>query len=137
MKVIDAERHVLGRLASVVAKELLNGEEIRIVNASKCIITGKKKMILARYRKKRALTHRRKGPFFPRGSDRIVKRTIKGMLPVKKTRGKEALKRLRVYVHVPKGLANEKRTKIDIAMELNTPNFVELGEIARLIGSKE
>jgi len=40
-------------------------------------------------------------------------------------------------VHVPKGLANEKRTKIDIAMELNTPNFVELGEIARLIGSKE
>lgn len=137
MKVIDAERHVLGRLASIVAKELLSGEEVRIVNADKCIITGKRKMVLARYRKKRDLTHARKGPYFPRRSDRIVKRTVRGMLPVKKPRGKEALGRLRVYIHVPRALRSHKMIKLEKAMELNTANFVELGEIARLIGSKE
>ena len=47
MKVIDAEGHVLGRLASLVAQELLAGEEIRIVNADRCIITGKKKFLFS------------------------------------------------------------------------------------------
>ncbi len=137
MKVIDAEGHVLGRLASLVAQELLAGEEIRIVNADRCIITGKKKMVLARYRKKRDLTHARKGPYHPKRSDRILKRTVRGMLPVKKPRGKEALKRLRVFIHVPRGLRDEKKIKFEKAMELNTANFVRLGDIAKLIGSKE
>jgi len=137
MKVINAEGHILGRLASVVAKDLLGGEEIRIVNADKCIITGKKKMILARYKKKRDLTHRRKGPFFPRRSDRIIKRTVRGMLPMKKNRGKDALKRLKVFVKVPRALQKEKMIKIEIASELNALSYVELGDIAHLIGSKE
>ena len=137
MKVINAEGHVLGRLASVVAKALLDGEEIRIVNADKCIITGKQKMILATYRKKRDLTHSRKGPFFPKRSDRILKRTVRGMLPMKKNRGKVALKRLKVFVKVPRALLNEKQIRIDNATELNSPSFMELGDLARLIGSKE
>ena len=137
MKVIDAERHILGRMASVVAKDLLNGEDVFIVNANKCIITGKKKMVLARYKKKRSLTHARKGPFYPKRSDRMVKRAVRGMLPMKKNRGKEAIKRLKVYIKVPRALQNVKKVKIDRALELNTTNFIELGEIARLIGSKE
>ncbi len=137
MKVINAEGHILGRLASVVAQDLLSGEEIRIVNADKCIVTGKKKMILARYRKKRDLTHRRKGPFFPKRSDRIIKRTVRGMLPMKKNKGKDALKRLKVFVKVPRALQKEKKIRIEIASDLNTPSYMELGDIARLIGSKE
>ena len=137
MKVINAEGHILGRLASVVAKELLKGEEIFIVNADKCIITGKKKMVLARYKKKRDLTHARKGPYFPKRSDRIVKRTVRGMLPMKKNKGKKALKLLKVYIKVPRGLQKVKMIKIDRALELNTTSFIELGEVARLIGSNE
>ncbi len=53
MKVIDAKDLILGRLASLVAKELLNGEEIVIVNAEECAITGSKESILQKYRERR------------------------------------------------------------------------------------
>ena len=33
MAIVDATGHVVGRLASVLAKRLLNGEEIVVVNA--------------------------------------------------------------------------------------------------------
>lgn len=136
MKVYDAEGHILGRLASVVAKELLNGEEVRVVNARKSIITGKKKMVIKRYKKKRELTHRRKGPFYPKRSDRIFKRTVRGMLPMKKHRGKIALKRLKVDLGVPPKLENAPKLKVEDAMRTSCPNFIELGEIGRVLGSK-
>jgi ribosomal protein L13 len=40
--VIDADGAVLGRLCTAVAKRLLKGEEIAIVNSEKAIVIGKK-----------------------------------------------------------------------------------------------
>ena len=40
--IIDSEGAVLGRLCTVVAKRLLNGEDIAVVNSEKAIVTGKK-----------------------------------------------------------------------------------------------
>ena len=45
MKVIDASECIMGRLASAVAKSLLNGEEIHIVNAENAVISGSKDMV--------------------------------------------------------------------------------------------
>ena len=45
MKIIDGENAVMGRLASYVAKQALQGEEISIVNCNKVLITGNKKFI--------------------------------------------------------------------------------------------
>ncbi|MEM1514999.1 MAG: 50S ribosomal protein L13, partial [Candidatus Bathyarchaeia archaeon] len=81
-RIIDATGLVLGRMASVVAKRLLNGEKIIIVNAEKAVISGDKYIIIRRYHNYLQIGHPGKGPLHPRRPDRIVKRAIRGMLPI-------------------------------------------------------
>src|SRR5947208_14270183 len=45
MAIVDATGRVVGRLASVLAKRLLAGEERVVVNAGKRIVTGRKKAV--------------------------------------------------------------------------------------------
>ena len=102
--VIDAKGLILGRMASVVAKRLLNGEKIIIVNAGDAVISGDRHNVIREAHEHLQIGHPGKGPIHPRRPDRIVKRAIRGMLPYKSPRGREALKRLRVYVGVPSEL---------------------------------
>ena len=97
--VFDATDMVIGRLASHVAKILLNGQKdgtldrVIITNAESAVVSGSKKAVFATYRKKYELNHARKGPFFPRMPDKILKRTVRGMLPYqKKSSGRAALR---------------------------------------------
>jgi large subunit ribosomal protein L13 len=105
--IINAENIVLGRLASVIAKMLLDGEEIIVVNAGKAIIQGSRKQILSDYHAKRTRGSERKGPFYPAKPERIFKRTVRGMLPYQKGRGREAFKRLRVHSGMPASIKPE------------------------------
>jgi large subunit ribosomal protein L13 len=102
--VIDAKDSIIGRLASIVAKRLLAGEKIVIINAEKGLISGdpgfNAKKYLQRYHMK-TKSNPLKGPFYPRKPDQILKRTIRGMLPYKKSKGKEAYKRLKVFSNSP------------------------------------
>lgn len=50
--IVDATGLVLGRLASVAAKSLLAGEEVKIVNAEKALITGSRDFIFKDLRTK-------------------------------------------------------------------------------------
>lgn len=100
-KIIDATGLVLGRMASIVAKRLLSGEKIIIVNAEKAVISGDKHMIVRQYNDYLQIGHPGKGPLHPRRPDRIVKRAVRGMLPYKQPRGRDAFKRLRVYMGIP------------------------------------
>ena len=93
--IIDATGLTLGRLSTNIAKRLLEGEEIAIINSEKAMISGKKSSIKERYKQKREVGTYRKGPFYPRLPDQIVKRTIRGMLPYQKPHGRTAFKRLR------------------------------------------
>ncbi len=100
--VIDADGGALGRIASYVAKQALLGKEVVVVNCSKIIITGNKPDILQNYKQLRgrggwALN----GPYFPKTPERIMKRTIRGMLPWKNERGVLAFKRVKCYNEVP------------------------------------
>jgi len=52
VKYIDASDHVLGRLASKVAKLALLGYEVHVVNAEKTVITGKKDFVLSYWKHK-------------------------------------------------------------------------------------
>ncbi len=110
--IIDAENATLGRLASFVAKHSLLGKSVIIINSEKAIIIGNKKNILETYQTKRGLggpsLH---GPFFPSFPEKILKRTIRGMLPHKKESGRSALKRVVVYNGVPKEYENVERIK--------------------------
>ncbi len=106
--VVDAEGKILGRMASYVAKELLKGKRVAIVNAEKAVITGNPQTILNKYLTRRSIQstiHPRKSPVQPRTPDRIVWKTVRGMLPMKKAKGREALRRLRVFIGVPEELA--------------------------------
>lgn len=134
--VIDAEGATLGRLGTNVAKRLLDGEEIAVVNSEKAIISGKKTAIKRRYTQKREVGTYRKGPFFPRTPERIVKRTIRGMIPYQKPRGREAYKRLKCYIGFPDEFKKEKIEKIDKAKK-NPVNFMTISELSKALKSGE
>jgi large subunit ribosomal protein L13 len=113
MKVIDASGCTMGRLSSYVAKNLLNGEEISIVNAEKAYVSGPRKFLINEYKRKRDLGTQRKGPFFPRLPDGILKRSVRDMLPYQKPRGRAAYKNLKVYAGIPEELKGEKIERLD------------------------
>lgn len=134
MEVVDASGQVLGRFCSHLAKRLLQGEEITVVNAEHAVITGSPESILREYQQKRRVGSQRKGPYFPKRSDRILKRTVRGMLPYQRPRGREALRRLRVYAGVPEGVEAPGDEPASDA-EGPTTTYITLGELARLLGA--
>jgi large subunit ribosomal protein L13 len=139
MKVIDATNLKVGRLASYVAKDALNGETINIINTEKAVITGTKSSILERFRKKRSVGSRYQGPFYPKRDDRIVKRVIRGMLPYKKKSGREALDRIKTYLGVPPEFEKEKAVTIEGADRgvMEKRLYMSIDELARLIGANQ
>ncbi|MCK4327837.1 MAG: 50S ribosomal protein L13 [Candidatus Diapherotrites archaeon] len=135
MIVIDADGAVLGRMATRVAKSLLNGEKVVIVNAEKAVISGSKKDIYARYKQRRDRADRanpRMGPKFPRTPDRIVRRTVRGMVNYKTQRGARAYKNLRTFLGVPEEYA-EKAVKSEAAAPRKRMTVLEL---SRMLGWK-
>jgi large subunit ribosomal protein L13 len=136
--VVNGEDLLLGRMASVVAKRALDGEAIAIVNAEKAVISGSRARVLALYERKRSRGSKEGGPFFPRRPDHIVKRTIRGMLPYKRQRGAEALKRVRVYVGMPQEFAGQEMEVLEEAHvdRLNGGRVVTLGSVSTFLGAK-
>jgi large subunit ribosomal protein L13 len=134
--IVDATGLVLGRLASVAATRLLAGEEIHIVNAEKAIITGRRVSIYSEYSQTRARGSREKGPYFPKRPDMILKRTVRGMLPYKMKRGRDAMSRLRVYVGVPREMRGEQFEQPQAAKARHGGStYIELGDLAKRLGS--
>jgi len=139
MKIYDGKNVMLGRVASTVAKELLLGQEIHVVNCEKIIISGKKVFTFALEKQKR---DRRGYPLksqkYSRLPDRFVRRAIRGMLPWKFNRGKEAFKNLKCHIGVPPGLANENAIKLtkESAEKLPTLYYTTVGETCKHLGGK-
>lgn len=97
----DATNKILGRFCSQVAKKALLGYNVIVINAKDAIISGNKGNIHERFTDKlnvRTSTNPRRGPFHNRRPDTFMKRVIRQMLPRKKIRGKEAVKRVHVYM---------------------------------------
>jgi large subunit ribosomal protein L13 len=137
MRVIDGSNMVLGRFCSYVAKELLEKQdEIIIVNAEKATVTGRKGYTIGRYKMERDVGSVRKGPRFPKEPDRILRRTVRGMLPMKTTRGKDAFKKLKVYIGVPKEYGDIAIEKHDEFKNKHVSNVLSLYEISKELGSK-
>ena len=117
MKIIDGKNATLGRLASYVAKEVLKGEEIAIVNCEDVIITGNKKSIKENFEAKRKrVGSTQKGPKVSRTSEKIVKTAIRGMLPnYRLGRGRVAFKRVKCYARIPKEFEEAKKITAGIS----------------------
>jgi large subunit ribosomal protein L13 len=133
--VIDATGLILGRMASHVAKRLLQGEKIIVVNAENAAISGKRLRIVKEAKRYLEIGHPRKGPLHRRRPDRIVRRTIRGMLPRKKPKGKQAYKRLKVFLEVPEEFKGKEIQTIPNANaeKLRCP-YITVGKLAKEIG---
>jgi large subunit ribosomal protein L13 len=132
---INADGLILGRMASKVAKKLLNGEKVIVVNAEKAVLSGKKKSKVAEAKVFLEVGSPRRGPFHYRRPDRILRKTVRGMLPFKQPKGKNALKRLKVFMGVPEELRDLKTVALKEAQaaKLKGPYFT-LAELAKEIG---
>lgn len=125
MKLIDGKGQSLGRLASFVAKEALKGEELRIFNCDRVIITGNFEATKKDFEEMRdRVGHSQKGPKHHANSEKIVKRTIRGMIPNHRTgRGKEAFGRIRCFAGIPKEFAEA------TLIELPTKRKIKYSEV--------
>jgi large subunit ribosomal protein L13 len=132
---INADGLILGRMASKVAKKLLNGEKVIIVNAEKAVISGKKKSKVAEAKEFLEVGAPMRGPFHYRRPDRMVRKTVRGMLPFKQPKGKTALKKLKVFISVPEDFKDQQiiTLKEAQAAKLKGPYFT-LAELAKEIG---
>ncbi|HJZ19238.1 MAG TPA: 50S ribosomal protein L13 [Candidatus Nanoarchaeia archaeon] len=132
MKVIDGEGAVMGRLASYAAKESLKGEEVAVVNCEKIIITGNRKDIKENFEARRKrVGSTQKGPKYSRTPEKIVKKVMRGMLPNARHsgRGRDAFKRIKCYVGVPKEFENSE--KINLKQTKN--KFLTVKEVSKIL----
>ena len=133
--IIDAKGLILGRMASIIAKRLLQGESVIVVNAEKAAISGKRLQIVKEAKTFLEVGHPRKGPFHQRRPDRIVRRTIRGMLPRRKPKGMAAFKRLRVYLGAPAEFENKEiQTILEASADKLKSPYITVGELAKEIG---
>jgi large subunit ribosomal protein L13 len=136
MIIYDASDLIVGRLSSKAAKDVLLGREIVIVNCEKSILSGSKETIMDKFQNFKNIGKPFHGPFTPRMPDRIVRRSIKRMLPHKVTRGREAFKRVMCYIGIPNEFKNKELKTIDEAnvSRLKSSKYMKLGDVSRLIG---
>jgi len=109
--VIDGSGLILGRLASKVAKFLLEGYEVSVINIEKVVISGKKDSIFKEHEKFLEIKSKVNPKYTPRHyrrPDNMFRATVRGMLPRKKPKGKVALSRLKVFIGSPGNIEGKK-----------------------------
>ncbi|MDR9380611.1 MAG: 50S ribosomal protein L13 [Natronomonas sp.] len=134
--VIDARNCILGRTASQIAELALDGERVAVINAEGAVITGSEEDVMSVYRKRDAVGSDR-GPHYPRRPDRLFKRAVRGMLPYKTTRGREAFENVRIYLGNPYDDGDIEPTVLDGTSldRLSNIKFISLGEIGEKLGA--
>ena len=139
--VIDGTDHIAGRLASNVAKLLLQGNRVSIVNCENIMISGTRSNIIKEYRdflEISSILNPKHGPFHPRRPDTIIARMIRGMLPRKKPSGKTALGRLRTYIGTPKEVKSFKKIQLKKSkITKSSANYTTMADLGRTIGWTE
>jgi large subunit ribosomal protein L13 len=131
--VVDAGDCILGRVASQVAERAVDGERVAVVNAERAVITGDEHDIVEKYRT-RTENGSDRGPYYPKRPDRIFKRSIRGMLPHRTERGRDALENVRVYVGTP--YEEDPTVLPDTSLDrLSTITSVQLGDVSEQLGA--
>mmetsp|Transcript_23200 Transcript_23200/g.33931 ORF Transcript_23200/g.33931 Transcript_23200/m.33931 type:complete len:201 (+) Transcript_23200:93-695(+) len=141
--IIDGRDHLLGRLASVVAKELLAGQKVVVVRCDEICVSGslvRNRVKYAQFRKKRMNTNPGKGPFHFKSPARMLWRTIRGMVHQKTARGQAAIGRLSTFEGIPHPYDKKKRVVIPAALRVmrlkSLREHTVLGELADSVGWK-
>ena len=141
--IVDGRGHIMGRMASYVAKELLNGQKITVVRCELLNISGslfRNQLKFKDFKRKRTNTNPKRGPFHHLPPSIIFLRTVRGMLPRKTARGQAALDRLKVFDGIPHPYDTKKRFCVSnavTAVRLKPHRkFTVLGDLSKSVGWK-
>lgn len=141
--VIDGKGHLVGRLASIVAKQILEGQKIVIVRAESLNISGeffRNKLKYHDYLRKATAFNKNRGPFHFRAPSRIFYKAVRGMVSHKTARGKAAMERLKVFEGVPPPYDKKKRVVVPNALRVLRlkpgRKFTTLGKLSTSVGWK-
>jgi len=132
--IYDGNETIFGRLSSVVAKDLLRGNSVDIINCENIIVSGDKKLFAKKILTKKAMGSGSslKGPKYIAVADRLVKRMIRGMLPRDRMKGQNAFRRLKCYI----GSVGLKEDELKDVIKLNHKKpmkYSTIKEIVRLL----
>jgi large subunit ribosomal protein L13 len=132
---VNAEGLIVGRMCSKVAKRLLNGEQVIILNAEEAVFSGKRKSKIAEAKQFLEVGAPERGPFHYRRPDRFLRKTVRGMIPFKQPKGKNAYKRLKVFMGIPMEFKGQEMITFTEASSANLrgPHFT-LAEMAKEVG---
>ena len=136
MIIIDAKNQIVGRIGVVAAKQALLGEEVSVINAEQAVISGRKEHVFEKYKEKRDRGVPKKGPYIPRMPDRFLRRTFRGMLPMDKSRGRSAYKKILCYIGTPKIEGEKIIVPGADAKKLPTLKKATVGEICKFLGGR-
>lgn len=140
MIVIDGSGLVLGRLATNVAKRLLNGEKVEIINAEKVVMTGRKEFILKKIKGRLDLTAKGnpyKGPKYSALPNSVVRRAVRGMLFCRKRQtARDAYRNLKAHIGIPEELKDAKAETVENARSKPEAKVVKLEEVCWLAGAR-
>ena len=140
--VVDATDHIAGRLASNVAKLLMQGNRVSIVNCEKIMMSGTRSNQIKEYREFleiNSIINYKHGPVHYRRPDTLMAKMIRQMLPFdRKPSGKESYQRLRTYIGSPKELKSLEKIQFEKAkIKKSASNYTTVGELCRVIGWTE
>jgi len=119
--IVDCRGHLLGRLASCIAKELLLGQRVVAVRTEEILISGsfiRNRIKYLEFLGKHVNTNPKRGPFHYRAPSKILWRAIRGMLPHKTKRGAAAMERLKVFEGIPPPYDKMKRMVVPEALRV-------------------
>merc|ERR1712224_499644 len=119
--IVDARGHLVGRLASKVAHELLRGQKVVVVRCEQLVLSGslfRNKLTFHEFLRKACNTNPRRQFKHFRSPSRMFWRSLRGMTPHKTARGKAALSRLKVFEGIPYPYDVRKRMVVPEALKV-------------------
>lgn len=157
---IDGRDHLVGRLASIVAKHLLNGHKIVVVRCEELVHSGaiyRSQRKAMQFRHKRTLTNPKKGekvgglslslfilishrtgPYHHRSPSMTFLRVVRGMVPHKLPRGAAALANLKTFDGCPAPYDKVKKLVVPAALRALRlgpgKRYCKLGEVQARVG---
>ncbi len=128
-------------MAATVAKTILQGHSVIVVRCEALNISGsfyRNKLKYLEFLRKRCNINPARGPFHFRAPCKIFTRIVRGMVPHKTERGKQALVRLRAFEGIPTPYDKKKRVVVPSALRTlrlkPRRRFTELGRLSTEVG---
>ncbi|MDD2531182.1 MAG: 50S ribosomal protein L13 [Candidatus ainarchaeum sp.] len=139
MMIVDAKDNVAGRLASKVAKAIINGERVTVINSQDLVIVGNKKSILEKFTTRvdgAVKSNPHYGPKYDRIPSKIFRRMVRNMLPTKKRAKERIIKQLRVFNTTAKGIDSKEAIIFEEIKFNHRNNYIKLKDVALLLGGR-